>query len=244
MALMLKEMAYSLNPTSYANLRDNPLKFTTKYFFFLLLFSVILLAAVNSYQVFTFPDYVEAQFASFDNLTISVDVAQHQPVLLSEQNPLIYIDTTKNATLPNDSRFTISENSINLNTFFKSYSLDLTQYKNILSHKQGAAELLTGLIIFLLPSILVVLYLIFMIKSILLILVGFLIALIINSIKKKNSSTKRAFNCAVLALTPCLLVKIIVGSFFPLFGIHILIYFAYLTYGVYAGNPKKGWVHL
>lgn len=173
---------------------------------------------------------------------ISIEEPQPYYIRTPDSNEIIgVIDTTGSIESPEDANafFLLTENSIiTRQSDFETRKFDLSQVKSFTISGEGVMKFLditkNFLAIILYPIALLSSYVYRIIQALIFAAVG----LLFTSICKVSLQYGALLRLAVVAMTPCMIVKTVfgmVGVYFPCIGLlYIVITLAYLYFGVYA----------
>ena len=247
MRKFFKEIAFSLNPGKYGELRHVHPRVSIAYFFKLLLLSILLFVVFAIPTLYSWPDFMQAQMQKLESFTLNVDIQQTEPILFTLAGTRLVIDTNSNLTEPEGKEVLVTKKEISVQRFGKEFSLQFGEYKDMLSKKKELAYFSLIRFLLFLPSLLLLLYLFYVIKFALLVALFVLIGALALVIGKKKIDWIQIMNTGVFALTPLILVKKLILPFvvFPyVYFIPLLFFLIYFFYGLFGPNEKKGYVEL
>ncbi len=219
----------SISAKGYRTLRYNGMLHALVYVVLLLLLGLIVKA------VFLIPLTIDV-FGSLQNVSAKLEKASvegaietKEPVLIPEKRPLVQIDTSPTAARVGS--VFITEKNVVFGDMESPTTITFPDF----SQSADNSELLQGLLIagvFILPSIILLLFLGGLVKGAILVLLMGAIGAIVMSSRGSQSGKGNAFALACYALTPMVLIESIVvplrfGEFlFPLFSVFGITFYA------------------
>ena len=165
----------SLNPTSYMELYTRMQRNMLHYFFSLIFVAIAALLLLSLPKLILFPSYLDKQLDKFQKLEVKPEVVMTAPVVFTDSQPLIIIDTSGTITslenLP--AKVLITDKKIQFRSSLAGiHEADISGYSDVIQHRMEFKKLILYLIIVALPTILFILYLLFAIKYLILILLA------------------------------------------------------------------------
>jgi len=205
---ILKKVYYSINPKDIKNLSEGKIKRSFQHLFFIIFLCFIIMSIVAIPKLAFLSSNIQQQLGNFDNLTIDIDADMNSPVIFTNQSQQIIIDTTKEWNLTKE-KLIITKDFIQYRPFKEVKKISTTSLKNLKEGDQTFSKVLTFLIILALPSILIVSYLMFTLKYILISLITALLAYIITRMYVKKIKLKRVLNIAIYSTSLMIFIEII-----------------------------------
>ena len=133
-----------------------------------------------------------------------------------ESKKQVTIDLNSNATSIDRGKMLVTNSSVIKRSWFGSSITNTTGYSNVVEHSETYKSLFTGLILFMIPSLVVLAYIAFAVKFFVMILIISLIAFIIARVTRFEVDYAHCFNCTVYPFTVAIIFAMIV---FP-YNIH------------------------
>ena len=162
MSVQTKEFFYTilkcLSPDSLKDLNQRTLKESLYYLFSIIFLTMFIMIIISIPKLVILPSYFDEQFSKFSNFTIEPKLEMKEPIIITENNPQIIIDTTGNITKLEKGNLLIKKGSIMYRSLFKIKETNTTKYKNVLDNKDSVTGLIILLIILILPMFLVIFY--------------------------------------------------------------------------------------
>lgn len=223
----LKSLFYTifktLNPHNHQELTENKLLTVLKYYFFIIIFSVLLMFLLFVPQIYSARTYVEQGIEHFDNLTVSSEFSIKDSFnVLSD--PLIKFDMSKS----NDTKEMISITPDTV--YYKKYlvfgqykSLPLTKNVDVVSSDR-AQKLISLGFFFILPSLFFWAVVLSMAYFAVIILVTYLLVITISSMLRINVSLLRLLKMCIYASTIFILLQLLLMPFFRMFILPLAAY--------------------
>ncbi|MFC1753315.1 hypothetical protein ACFL96_07980 [Thermoproteota archaeon] len=213
----LKTVLLAFHPGRYDEISERRTKDSFKYFFSFMFVAFILLIILSIPLMLMGPGYIDKQLSKFDKLDIKIETEMNDELHLTESNPKLLIDTRVtdyNFTRNPEERYIITDKHFYyknpFNPFAKEYNHVLIgDYKNVLDQTGWYSNILVWLFVLMIPSILVLAYIIYAIKYLLLILIASAAGIIIARLLKFNISFARLFKVGIYAITPAVLLELI-----------------------------------
>jgi hypothetical protein len=200
-------LAKSLNPFFLKELGERKTKDAFSYFFsvmFILLF-VMLIAAIP--QMIKFPMYMNEQLFKFSSLSVNVTAGMNEPIIITQNNPQLIIDTTGNITTLTKGNILITNNSLIYRAFFQKKEINLSG--NLLEQKQSVVKVIKLLVILAAPMLYSVLYVVSALKFLLIIFICAGITFIILKIIKNKTGFRHLLRIMLHASTIMMLIDLV-----------------------------------
>ncbi|MBW2999851.1 DUF1189 domain-containing protein [Candidatus Woesearchaeota archaeon] len=224
-----KTVGMSFNPVAYDQLSERLLGDTSKYFLAVLLLGFILAFLLAVPKIAGTAHYLNEQFNKFEKLDVNMDYEMKEAVVITDNYPLITIDTTKE---PKEFKkgVLVTEDKVYyaLLPFTSPKSFDVEKAHDLVASSGKASNLIYVLLLLMIPSFLVFGYLYFLIKFLLVVIAGFILALVIARIIRYGITVRELINVALYAATPMILIRMITLPFLP----HIY-YAEYAFFGLF-----------
>lgn len=252
----------SLNPFSYEELvLQSSIYYAYKYLAGLLLLAVLLMAVAGIPVVMDFDSALDKQLDKFNSLKISADFETKDPVLLPTKSPKLIIDSQANRSSIGNRLIYITPSAMEVKpkpcVWFKPaciyYNLvkqtekkDLTGYSDVLAHKEWYRELAYKIFILMVPGILLLHYVLFGFKYLLITGIAALLGLMICRAIRFEVLMRDVVKVAVFAITLTALVELITSPLkLNLFNIQYAVYLFYFIFGLsrvgyFMRGPKRG----
>lgn len=224
-----KTIGLSFNPVAYDKLSERLLSNTFKYFLSVLLFGFILAFLLGLPTIAGTANYLNEQFGKFEKLDVNLDYEMKEPVVITENYPLITIDTTKEVK-EFKKGVLITEDKVYyaILPFTSPKSFDIKKAYDLVASSGRASNYIYVLLLLMLPTLLVMAYLYFLIKFLLVVIAGFVLAFLITRLIRYGITARELIVVALYAATPMILVRMITLPFLP----HIY-YVEYMLFGLY-----------
>ncbi len=204
---LFKTFLKSFKTTEYDEISDVKLKTASLYFLKILGFSFVIMCILAIPLLMQLQNTIQSQLSAFDTLSFSAAYTQHAPVTLGDP-AYLSIDTQSNKTFAEQGILITSQN-VGIKKLFFEKSIDLVGFSNVLEHKDAYTKAVLLVSALLLPSILLGLFIWYMIKFTLFILFISLIALIIARVSRYEIGYKIILNTAIFATSFAILVELI-----------------------------------
>ena len=210
--LILKRIYSFVNPAEFNKLIKKSLRKAFNHFFFALFLIFIVMSLFALPKIITLPSYLEEQFSNFDTLKIDIDVGMNSPIILSEKDPQVIIDTTNQTKLTKE-KLMITKGALYYKPYNKVKEINFSSFKNVLENKKDISNMITFLIILALPSILITIYLMLVVKYLFIALLTSAIAFIIARIRINPIKFKILLKAAIYSLTSIIIIEVISAPF-------------------------------
>ena len=202
----------SLNPASYIELSSRMYRNMFHYFFSLIFVAVVALLVLSIPKLIFFPSYIEQQFDKFQKLDVNVDAPMKAPILLTDAQPLVAIDTTGNFTdisnLP--VKLLITDKKIQFKSSFATvYESDISGFSNVLQHQSAFKHLILYIVIAALPTILLALFILFALKYMVILLIAIPLCFGITRVFKGEVRFRSIVRICFYAITAMITLDII-----------------------------------
>lgn len=236
-----KYLATSLKPTKYKEFSHKPTKsyifFQLKHIFLLL----IIMLLISLPLLFSMPQKIESTFSSFDTLYVTLDVKTNGPITIAKQ-PHIQVDLDKqNIT---DENILFTKQGVYKKKFFKESFTSWDELRSIPQNIQDYKVFLTIFAILLIPSLILALYLFFLLEILILFAITFSLAFLIIKITKFSISNTLLTKILLIALTPVLILQILPFLYTKLFIIPFILYIILVGFAIWVSGITKYEDHL
>lgn len=207
-ALILRRVYLSVSPGDFDKLIHRPLTKAFKHFFVALFIVFIIMSLFALPKIINLSSYIEGQFSNFDTFKIDMDVEMNSPLIISERDPQIIIDTTNQLNLTKE-KLLISKGQIYYKPYNKLKVINYSGLKNVLENKKVISNALSFIVILAIPSILITIYILFVIKYLFMAFLATIIAFVIARIKVNPIKFKKILKAALYSLTSIIIVEVI-----------------------------------
>ncbi|MFC1691659.1 DUF1189 family protein [Nanoarchaeota archaeon] len=230
-------VGHSLNPWSYDKLADRVFNKVLKYFFSLLFLAFFIMILIAIPKIITLPNYLSNEFMSFEKLEIKINQSMTEPITLSQNMPLITIDTITDyeniTTLEKEKgKLLINNKKILFKPFFKTRIYMTEDYENLLDNSDQLNKIITIIVIMMLPMLLILLFVCFFIKFALMILIGSVLAFVITRLIKFEITFAETLKVGIFASTLMILgVLLTLPHSIETYYIPYIIFLLYLILG-------------
>ncbi len=175
------------------------------------------------------PDYLQSKMQSFDKFDVKLDVEMNSPMVLTTREPEIVVDTsgklTNVTTVMKHAHIFITNDSLYYKLLFKPEKIELAKYKDILKEKRNYSTLVYYLIIFAMPSLLFMSFIIILVRYLLITHIAAAAGFIITRLAGYAIDFKTLFNSALYASTVMILPELLLLPFLkPLFNVPIALF--------------------
>jgi hypothetical protein len=199
----------SLNPDSLKDLSERITKDSLKYIFSLIAISLLLMVIVAIPKLIFLPAYINNQFGKFNNLSINMTTDMKEPVTIVQSNPQLIIDTTGNITKLGKANLLITKHMVMYRSLFKVKAFNISGFENILENKKGAADLIIFLAVLVFPMLLVMLYIVYSLKYLIIIIITVLLSFVVLKLIKHKIKFVHLFNLIIYASTSMILLELL-----------------------------------
>ncbi|MBL7050966.1 DUF1189 family protein [Candidatus Woesearchaeota archaeon] len=206
--LILKRVYNSANPAEFEKLTHKSIAKAFKHTLFILFVCFIIMSILALPKIISISSDIQNKFSHFDKLTLSIEAEMNSPLIFTEKNPQIIIDTNNQLNMSKEKLIITKEH-----IYYKPYNtlkkINTSEFKNLLENKEKASNLLTFLIILALPSILITSYLLYAIKYLFIAIVFTLIGFIIARLKINPIKFKQILKVSLYSTTSMILIEVI-----------------------------------
>lgn len=238
-----KKVALSVYPLSYHEFSEKPFASVIRYFFATVLLGLVICNVLLLPFYLSIPTLIEQSFGKFTTFDVETEVEMSGPVEIPKQDALFVIDTTGTIKEIKQERFIVTKDYLYYRLFFNNKRINFDNLFDIVGHPRDSAWMVTGIIAFLLPSLLIYAFLFITLKYFVIIfLSSFLLYFIVRVLMLYEILFKNALNCAFYAGTLLILVEAILypinnALLIPVFsfaGMHFYVvsYIIFIVFGV------------
>jgi len=191
---------------------------SVKYFLKLMILGTILLFLFSIPAFMKFSEKFGDSLSKFNYLTLSLNYSMKEPIVFfsGDSQKQLTIDLGSNSTTIESGKLLITNHSIIKKSWLGSELINTTGYSNVLEHKDKYRGFLTGILLFMLPSLVVLAYLFFSIKFFAMILIISFATFVISRVVRFEVGFKDCFNCTLYPFT----IAIIAGMILFPYNIH------------------------
>ena len=132
----------------------------------------------------------------------------NSPLIISEKDPQIIIDTTNQLNLTKE-KLLISKGQIYYKPYNKLEVINYSGLKNVLENKKIISNALSFIVILAIPSILITIYMLFVIKYLFMAFLATIITFVIARMKVNPIRFKKILKAALYSLTSMIIVEVI-----------------------------------
>lgn len=198
----------SFSPRKYRELSSQPLRSLLGTVLLALVWCLLLMLIVGSPKLWSLRASLDEGFASFETFSLEANVSMVAPVTVS-QYPLVRIDLEQQ----NRSREAVlfTKDAMIINKVFSRHDrvLPWSSLKDVAAYGQSYTSWLVGLAVLLLPSLLLVLFLLFFAEAAVAAALGFVLCLIVTRVARFSIGLKSLLKIAVVALVPFLVLQVV-----------------------------------
>jgi len=235
-----RTLGKSFSFLGYPELSERKPVASVKYFLKLMILATILLllAAIPAFMHLS--KNIDLVMDNFNSLKLSLNASSKGPIIIfpEDKSREIAINWESNETSLNTSKYLVAKDRFLKKTMFGTQYTNLTGFSNVLEHRETYKTVLTTLMIFLIPSMVVGAYVIFGVKFFLMLLALAVVGFIVSRTIKFNIEFRNCFNIAIYAATIAVLIEMIAFPYnisIPYFRIEWIGYalsVLYFAYGV------------
>jgi hypothetical protein len=239
----------SVNPSSYKDLASSSVKQTLIYFFGVLSLAFFVTALLYLPVLTDLSFTLNKGLSKFTKINIDVSVETSEPVYFRSIG--LAVDTTGNITNITKEKVVMTDKHIMLRPAscllfsplcflsrnkVKTISLGS---KNLLDYKKDIGSLATTLTVLLIPTIVVSLYLMYLIKYVLMILFVSALTFLVTRLRLYEVQLMKTVKLAAYTITPMILIEVINLRFgFKLYFVPFVIFAVLFTIGIMLVGEK------
>lgn len=243
----------SFNPIEYKNLANYPFGKALAYFFSLLFVGFVLVVLLSIPKFVSYERSLNEGISKFQELNLTLGIKMSSPLLLSEKNPLVIIDTTGNYTNLSESNLLVTDTKVMKKNWLcfvndkmctilgkgEAEITDIKSYENLLVFKDQISSFMKLILILVLPIILFVLFLVYMIKYFTIVVFFTLIGFVIALLSKHQISFKEIFKVSLFASTILVMLDVISFTMVNLSLLSISLYLLIFVIGLITAGIKE-----
>jgi hypothetical protein len=218
----LKEAAAAFSPKKYSSLGMHSVWHGAKYVMIIMLLAFLLMSVISVPMLFRIPGTISSELGKFDTLNFTGDVEMSAPVMFTETDPQIIIDTTGQITEMTTEKLLITEDFLLYRPYNKIVKINISELQDVTGHTKELSNLITFITILIIPSILITSYIVFLIKYIILILLMTLVVFVFSRMIKKDIGIRKSLMTAIYASTPMIIMEVLFIPFNSRYLIHFL----------------------
>ena len=229
-------IAKTFHPNSYKQFVKAPLKDAFKYFWFLMIISMIVFLILLVPKVFNLSNSLGSKLDNFDTLELDVEMELNDPFYMFYKPKVLFNFNNSNMT---DEQVLITQESISYKPFFffGKRQVVFDDYHDLLANKDDVRELLPMVGLFILPSILFWVFIFYAAKFLLTILLASLIALLIM---RKKHKFNYILKIGLYASTFMLILELALLPYYKLsLWIPTVVFLIYFVLGVWLTSDKE-----
>jgi len=211
---------HTVNPFMYRDLSTRPLKAGLAYLLSVFVMSLFILFIISIPFFVNSQSYFASQLEAFDSINISI--AAHQNRAVSFGSFGVGIDLSSNATSEPVENLLITSDSIIMKPFWcawfepscllasgEDYSrIDTKSLKTPLLYSKELSKHFTTLLILLLPAFLIILFVLYAVKYLILIAFFSILGFAALEVMGRSITLRQAFNTALYSSTPFIVLEI------------------------------------
>lgn len=209
----IKAVPKSLYPDAYKKLADEKFHTAIKYVPLLLLFSLIIMCLAYIPVFMLMPGQLGDEISKFTTLNIKITEDMKEPIVFPKEEPFIIVDTTGKYTELGKESVLVTDKVIQYRPGISTQTIQVSEDVNALDYKDNMIELIVFILIMIVPSLLILLYLSFLIKYIVLIAVAWFVGYLISKIAKSAITFMQMLKVCIFATTLMILVEVISKPF-------------------------------
>ena len=247
------EAVASLNPRKYGALSALGFRHGIRYIAVILLLLFIAMSIISLPKVSRFPGEIRAELDKFEQFDIDVQQSMTGPALFLGKDPQVVIDTTGQVSEMTSEKLLITNEFLSYRPYGRVRQINVTELKMLTNNKDQISNLLTWVLILIIPSVLLASYVLFFIKYIVLILIMTLIVFTVNRMMKKDKGLRKSFMVSLYASTIMMLIEILFLPFdssillpflqiwgMNFYGVTLLLYLALALLGSFYAKKTTG----
>ncbi len=228
----IQTVFHALNPKQYHKLGRFSLKSSFVYFFTLIFAAFIVMSALFVPALFSLPDTIAQEFGKFNDLAVQIVYDQKEPVVLTENYPLVTIDMKNSYEDIDEGLLLISKDA----TFYRLLpyggTSKISDSQNLLENSDEVGELLAVLAFIATPMVLAYAYVYFVIKYIVAVALLALVGFVVARVARFDISFHDTMRAGLFAATPMVLVDMLTKPFIPSVGfLEYLVFIIYFVLG-------------
>ena len=185
------------------------------------------------------PTYLQEEFLKLDSASINYELDMSDPIIITEDNPKIIIDSTGQTTNITDEVLLITNKGLFYN-FNGPNIIKKEELADLSGSSDNIGKLATVMVLLILPSILVISYFVYLLKYLFLILMFSFLGLIAVKFLNFRIKTKMILRIAIYSSTIMVLTDILAIPFYNnTYFIPVILYLIMFTIGLVMVGEKK-----
>ncbi len=212
---LITTITTSLNPKKYDILEIRPLGAAIGYYFLMVFTAFILMGVLWVPNLLTASDYVNEQFDKFNDLSVEVVYDQKEPIVITEDYPIITIDTLHDYDDIDQGILLITENKTLFRPFPFMQAQVLDDTKDLAENHDQSSIFLTIIILMMLPMAMAFAYLYFIVKFAIVILIATIIGSIFVGLLRFQIGFEQMVKVAIYASTIMVAINLLTKPFVP-----------------------------
>lgn len=240
----------SLNPFNYGDYSEFPIKLSFNYLNALIFSSMILMLLLFIPAVTTWPATISSEMNKFSQFKVSTNVSTIEPLKFPNENPFLVINAKSNFS--SDAPIIIDGSKIYYKLAWNRYNANFTNYSDVKLNKEKYIPVILTILALMIPSLLLGMYLWFLLKFLAVIVVMTTIAFVVTRLVKYDMQFKRILNIAFHASTLTVIASLILIPFaIKTYALEYVPFFIYLIFGIISAGKdsdkkkaKKGYLEV
>jgi hypothetical protein len=213
----------ALNPYNYKELAENKFSQVLKYYFFIILLSVIIMSLLFIPFLYYTGSYVAESVSHFDNLTVNSDFKLKESFNILS-NPVIRFET-ENKNMTNELVLITPEHVSYKHYLIFGAERDIPLIRGVDIANSARAKTLISLgVFFLLPSLFFWILVLSIVYFTIIILITYLFVLIITGLLRMSLSMFKLLKLCIYAATIFIVLQLLLMPFFRIFWLPLTAY--------------------
>ncbi len=174
---------------------------------------------------------VNGQMDYFKEFTVNVNTTMSRPVYLPYGNPLMVVDTRDKHVKPAGEYLLLTEDDFYVKKpfFMGTQKIDSSDFKDLTDNK----GLVTFLILLMLPSLLLMFYVYYLIKTFLVLVLATIIGLVVTRLVKFDITFADLWKVGLLAVTPMVIIDFLRFPFgLFIFWAQYIVFILFFIFGI------------
>lgn len=146
------------------------------------------------------PNVIGSYMNNMDNFTIDTNIHTTSPIEIPKNNPLLIINYN-NQTPADTAKVILNNNVLYYGFALQQNTINLSEYKNVLSKKTEISNVISFMLILMIPMLLLILYFGIAAWFLLIAIIATLLSFIIAPIMKYRVKFKHMFNTAMYGIS-------------------------------------------
>lgn len=211
--LFFNQFGKSFNPKKYHDLvHEFSVKDAIKYLAQCLVLLFLVMVIISAVKVYDLPDYVATEMQAFSEISFDVNQSMNKPFRLTENYPILVIDTS-GETQELEGRMLVTDEALKYNLGFGEEELMLEDYKDVMAQKDNVGRLVFMIFLVMVPGLLILGYLSFFLKYLVVGAVLALLAYVVSWLMQKTVNLWQAYKVALFSCTLMAVLEIILLPF-------------------------------